>query len=138
MTDIDTPQTDQPPRTDVGVLGWLKQNLFSNWLNTLLTILLVVAVFYFARGIFNWIFFEANWRVITSNYRVLTWGRYPEEEVWRLAVSLGGTNALESLYRARHRSEELFPRLHSISRCIRPRNVSFYARWFPSTIGVKK
>jgi len=28
-----------PPITEVGAVGWLKQNLFSSWLNSILTIL---------------------------------------------------------------------------------------------------
>ncbi|MGD8731288.1 MAG: amino acid ABC transporter permease, partial [Anaerolineales bacterium] len=35
-----------------------------------------------------WAFTEANWAVISSNIRVLAWGRYPDKEVWRLGISL--------------------------------------------------
>ena len=30
----------RPPVTEVGVLGWLKKNLFSTWYNILLTVIL--------------------------------------------------------------------------------------------------
>ena len=30
-----------PPITEVGLIGWLKQNLFSSWLNSILTVLSV-------------------------------------------------------------------------------------------------
>ena len=36
----------------------------------------------------QWTLGEANWQVITRNLRVLTWGRYPGPEVWRLGVCL--------------------------------------------------
>ena len=33
-----------PPRLSVGVIGWLRSNLFSNWFNTLLTLLAIYLV----------------------------------------------------------------------------------------------
>jgi general L-amino acid transport system permease protein len=89
MTETQSQLSTSPPRTKVGVLGWLRANFFSSWFNTLLTILLAVFLFLVARNILSWAITEANWRVITSNYRVLLWGRYPDEEVWRLGTSLG-------------------------------------------------
>ena len=37
-----------PPITEVGLIGWLRQNLFSSWLNSILTVLSVyfIAVSY--------------------------------------------------------------------------------------------
>ena len=33
-----------PPITEVGLIGWLRQNLFSSWLNSILTVLSVYFV----------------------------------------------------------------------------------------------
>ncbi len=55
-----------PPRTEVGVIGWLTANLFSTWYNTALTILagagIILAVWY---GL-AWIFAGADWAVIAK------------------------------------------------------------------------
>lgn len=86
---LKTSPMDRPPPTAVGVLGWLRQNLFSSWSNTSLTIITFVIIFFVGRSVISWSIHEANWRVIPSNLGVLIWGRYPREEVWRLALSLG-------------------------------------------------
>ena len=34
-----------PPPTSVGVIGWLRKNLFSSWSNSVLTIICLVLVY---------------------------------------------------------------------------------------------
>jgi general L-amino acid transport system permease protein len=83
------PQVIKPPRTEVGLLGWLKKNLFSTWYNVLLTILSVAFIYAVLRAVINWVVRDARWRVVTVNLRVFMIGRYPGEEGWRVLVSLG-------------------------------------------------
>ncbi|MFZ5911934.1 MAG: amino acid ABC transporter permease [Chloroflexota bacterium] len=78
----------KPPVTSLGVLGWLRANLFSNWFNSLLTILSLILIYFFGRSLVIWSVQEANWLAVTNNLGVLTWGRYPDTEVWRLGLSL--------------------------------------------------
>lgn len=78
----------KPPVTSIGVLGWLRENLFSNWLNSIITLLSLGFIYLFGRSLILWSVREANWLAVINNLRVLTWGRYPETEVWRLGVSL--------------------------------------------------
>jgi general L-amino acid transport system permease protein len=78
----------KPPVTSLGALGWLRANLFSNWFNSLLTILTLILIYFFLRSLVIWSVEEANWSAIINNLGVLTWGRYPGTEVWRLGVSL--------------------------------------------------
>lgn len=79
----------KPPITEVGLLGWLKKNLFSTWYNTLLTILSLAFVYVALRAIITWVVRDARWEVVTTNFRVFMIGRYPGEEAWRVLVSLG-------------------------------------------------
>ena len=55
-----------PPRLDVGVAGWMRANLFSNWFNSALTIiagvLTLVALWY---GL-KWVLLDAEWRAVTE------------------------------------------------------------------------
>jgi len=79
---------ERPPLTAVGPLGWLRQNLFNSWLNASLTLMLAVVLLGLGRGVIPWIFGEANWRVVTSNLELLSWGRYPADQAWRLGLAL--------------------------------------------------
>ena len=55
-----------PPRTEVGVIGWLTANLFSTWYNAALTLIagaaIVLALWY---GL-SWVFASADWTVIAK------------------------------------------------------------------------
>ncbi|HET7009638.1 MAG TPA: amino acid ABC transporter permease [Anaerolineales bacterium] len=83
------PPPEPPPALIVGPIGWLRRNLFSTWGNSLLTVISGGAILVVGRASLGWIFGEANWQVVTRNLRVLTWGRYPASEVWRLGLALG-------------------------------------------------
>lgn len=43
-----------PPSGQAGAVRWLRENLFSGWLNTILTVLGLIAVFYLLRGLVPW------------------------------------------------------------------------------------
>jgi general L-amino acid transport system permease protein len=88
MTSTPMPATERPPVASVGVLGWLRQNLFSSLANTILTLVSVAFLFLFGRALLTWAFTQANWGAVTGNLEVLTWGRYPESQVWRLGASV--------------------------------------------------
>jgi len=73
----------RPPIERIPVFRWLKENLFSSWLNTILTIvstvLIVIAVF----GLLRWAL-GARWEVIPANLKLLLVGTYPAEHLWRV------------------------------------------------------
>ena len=98
-------QRREPPVSQVGALAWMRSNLFSTPLNTVLTFaagwLLVIAV----PALFEWAFFEAKfqaasgkechdaagacWAFIAEKHRLILFGTYPFEEQWRPFVSVG-------------------------------------------------
>ncbi|MFS1513075.1 amino acid ABC transporter permease [Chengkuizengella sp. SCS-71B] len=86
-----------PPKASIGVSGWLKQNLFSSWSNTLLTVIISIISYFILKGAFSWVFFDANWHVVTNELKFLLVGRYPEEEVWRIWTLLLFFHALLGL-----------------------------------------
>ncbi|HSB91431.1 MAG TPA: amino acid ABC transporter permease [Anaerolineales bacterium] len=85
---------ETPPTLMLGPIGWLRRNLFSTWGNSLLTVVCLAAIAAVGRVTLTWVFKEANWQVVTRNLRVLTWGRYPASEVWRLGLVLAMIVAL--------------------------------------------
>ncbi len=96
-----------PPPTSVGILGWLRDNLFSNWQNTILTFVSLAFIYYILSGIVPWIFQSvwvadslnecreimkaawgsthghACWSVIRERWLQLLFGFYPSELYWR-------------------------------------------------------
>jgi general L-amino acid transport system permease protein len=80
----EVPAANNRPRERFDLLQWLKQNLFSSWLNTLLTLLAAAFVGAVLWGLGYWVFFQADWRVVTANLRLLMVGTYPDEQLWRV------------------------------------------------------
>jgi general L-amino acid transport system permease protein len=50
-----------PPASERGVIGWLRHNLFSSWLNSILTILGLALVLLVVPPALNWLIFNATW-----------------------------------------------------------------------------
>jgi general L-amino acid transport system permease protein len=75
----------------------LRQNLFSTWYNSLLTIVLVAVLVPVAATIVRWTLTEARWGVVTTNLRLFLIGQYPFEEAWRIWLSLAMLSVLTGL-----------------------------------------
>ena len=90
-----------PPRTEVGVIGWMRANLFSNWFNTALTVIsAAVTVLALVYGL-RWVITGADWSVIGVLGGQLVIGQYNTEAAcngqncfWRPQVSLLLVSAL--------------------------------------------
>ncbi|NCY25323.1 MAG: amino acid ABC transporter permease [Alphaproteobacteria bacterium] len=99
------------PALSVGWLGWVRANLFSSWLNSLVTIALAYFIVKYAIGFVDWAFVNAIWSVpndaagrpdtsscrdnkglgacwavINEKHRFMLFGTYPYEQHWRPAV----------------------------------------------------
>ena len=55
-----------PPRTEVGVIGWLTANLFSTWYNAALTLIAGAAIILALWYGLGWVFTGADWTVIAK------------------------------------------------------------------------
>jgi general L-amino acid transport system permease protein len=80
-------QSEAPPVVQVGVLGWIRENLFGSPLNAILTVVGLYILYMLARSIVNFIP-QSDWTVITSNWKLFLIGQYPREEQWRTLASL--------------------------------------------------
>ena len=93
-----------PPVATEGVLPWLKRNLFSDWRNTLGTIVIVGLLVTYLPPLFEWAVWHAVarpdnaacraldhsgacWGVIAEKYRLILFGRYPYDEQWRPLIA---------------------------------------------------
>ena len=94
------------PLTERSLVGWMRKNLFSSVLNSLLTIVTLYIIYITVKGLWVWGVADAVW--IADNRRecfnisadgacwagVIAWldsifyGRYPREELWRINLGL--------------------------------------------------
>ena len=56
----------KPPVATTGILGWLRMNLFSNWFNTIVTLLVAYFLYQIIPWFLDWAIFSADF---TTNYK---------------------------------------------------------------------
>ena len=76
------------PPDPPGPIKWVRDNLFSPWYNSLLTIVSVVFLYFVLSAIFRWAFLTADWTAVTQAPLLYAIGQYPREEMWRVGASL--------------------------------------------------
>ena len=89
-----------PPLIEVGLIGWVRQNLFSSWFNSFLTLFFLYFIIILLADFFPWAW-GGHWKtkslrecldldpnvacfsVLTARWKQLLFGLYPAEEYWR-------------------------------------------------------
>ncbi|RMD49317.1 MAG: ABC transporter permease subunit [Alphaproteobacteria bacterium] len=96
-----------PPPTSVGVIGWMRENLFNGWFNSILTLVALYVIWWLLSHFLPWALHSswsahsldecraaikeaygpdasgACWAVIRERYLQLLYGFYPSELYWR-------------------------------------------------------
>jgi len=108
-------ESRKPPLATTGILGWLRMNLFSNWVNSLVSLFVLYILIQFIPWILNWTIFAADfkynfngaeitdrtmcsrvldpenggacWAIIYVRFYQFMYGFYPRDEVWRVNLS---------------------------------------------------
>ncbi len=105
MNDLKNPSYDdlKPPVTSVGAIGWMKANLFNNWFNSILTIVVMAVLLKTVPPLIRWAFIDsvwfstseacraakgACWSIIPANIRFIMFGFYPHDQQWRPLVAM--------------------------------------------------
>ncbi len=96
-----TPDNDRvmrPPATEVGIVGWMKANLFNGWFNSALTLIVLYILWLSVPPLIKWAFINSHWfttsdqckagggacwSVVTANIRFILFGFYPHDQQWR-------------------------------------------------------
>ena len=93
----------KPPVTSVGILGWIRTNLFNGWFNSFLTIIILYFLWKTVPPFVKWAFVDslwntsgaeclssdgACWSVIYANIRFITFGFYPHDLQWRPLLAM--------------------------------------------------
>ncbi len=103
---------ESPPITEAGAVKWLRDNLFSSWLNALLTIASLFIIYWVLSHILGWIVYGiwdadsltecrairdslygeganvACWAVLGDRWEQLLFGFYPPQVYWRPVAAL--------------------------------------------------
>lgn len=101
-----------PPVTEMGVVRWLRENLFSGWFNSILTILSLSFIYWVLAQALPWVVQSswtagslgecreqieaafgagadgACWAVIRDRWQQLLFGFYPSDGYWRVILAL--------------------------------------------------
>lgn len=93
-----------PPTGTTGAAAWLKKHLFSNWLNSLLTLLSLAFLAWLLPPLLNWLIFDATWQgenktaceanggacwaFIRARLGQFFYGFYPDSQIWRVNLLL--------------------------------------------------
>src|SRR5690554_1375337 len=100
-----TPANASPaPHAPAKPVAWLKENLFSSPLNTLLTVLVAWLLVMAVPAMLDWLFFDADftsdtaqecrkaqgacWAFIAEKHRLILFGVYPYDEQWRPLLAM--------------------------------------------------
>ncbi len=85
MTTLTSTKDILPPPTErIGILGWMKKNLFGSIGDTILTFVAGAFLLWLIFAIGNWIINTAQWAAVTDNLQLYMKGQYPGSEDWRL------------------------------------------------------
>ena len=91
-----------PPITSVGLIGWLRKNLFSSPLNSILTLLAVYFIYLTIVPLIDWALIKADWSgesreactsggacwvFVSVRFDQFMYGFYPETEYWRINLA---------------------------------------------------
>jgi general L-amino acid transport system permease protein len=87
-----------PPSTHLSPWQWLRQNLFNTGWNTVLSLVSFWLILQGGIGAIRWATTQAQWAVVTTNWRLFWIGRYPPSESWRLGVALAIALSLIGLW----------------------------------------
>jgi general L-amino acid transport system permease protein len=88
----------RPPVIRIGVVRWVRENLFNSWFNSILTLVTLYALWKIVPPFVRWAFIDsawttsgagcrdaagACWSIITTNLRFIIFGFYPYDLQWR-------------------------------------------------------
>ena len=93
MTTTTQTEVIRPPESP-GLWKWIRENLFSNWINGLLTVISLIVIYWVVTTSVRWVFFAADWSPVLTNPLLYLVGQYPREELWRLGASLAMVSLL--------------------------------------------
>jgi general L-amino acid transport system permease protein len=99
----ETTEEVKPPVTSVGVIGWVRANLFNNIFNSILTLIVLYVMWQVVPPFIRWAFIDSQWfstgeacrgtdgacwSVIPANIRFILFGFFPYDMQWRPLLAM--------------------------------------------------
>ena len=90
------------PATTVGIIGWLRANLFSSWFNSVVTLIAFYLVWLIVSSLVDWAFLSSDitgadrfactsdgacWAWLDQRMQQFLYGFYPSGETWRINIA---------------------------------------------------
>ncbi len=100
---IESAETVKPPVTSVGIIGWIRGNLFNNVTSSILTLVTLYILGQVVPPFIRWAFIDSRWyaaseacqgvqgacwAVIPANIRFIIFGFFPYELQWRPLLAM--------------------------------------------------
>lgn len=82
-TEVSRPTSRRAPRQQVGLIEWLRKNLFSTWYNAIITIVLLYIVIQAVTSFVSWMVTAPGWPAAFTNIKLLLTWTYPVDQLWR-------------------------------------------------------
>lgn len=86
-----------PAVAKIGPIAWARKHLFSDWFNSLLTLIIVSVLGFAGFRLITWALIQAQWLLIPNNIGLLMSGTYPSNQYWRIWTLLGVVCTLAGL-----------------------------------------
>ena len=77
-----------PPKLEVGIAGWMRQNLFSSPVDIVVTVVVSLLLLALVIGFFDWSIRSANWFTIINNQRLFMMLSFEPAFEWRIAITV--------------------------------------------------
>ena len=93
----------RPPLTNIGIIGWIRANLFNSWFNSILSLVVLYFLWQTLPPLINWAFINSSWApsgdqcrvgggacwsVVSANIRFILFGFYPHSLQWRPLLAI--------------------------------------------------
>lgn len=86
-TQTPAPQSAVPPSQRHTPAAWMRNNLFPNWWNSLLTLIVAPVLAWAGYQFFRFVFLTGRWEIVEVNLTNLMVGPFPRDQLWRLWVA---------------------------------------------------
>lgn len=119
-----------------GPVDWLRRNLFRSPADGAVTIVATLVIGYVLYRVGRYVFVTGRWEIVRVNLKLFMVGRYPDDQLWRIAVVLVGVVAFAGLVAGFVNRRQVLAATAPGSVPIGRRLATVFARLWPLIFGI--